>query len=161
MALKIIFRKQSQGICVKTVRATTCGNDIKREIHRGQKMKWTRFALPPANSLKGCTPTAAVLRFYFDSRREKDEVNLVHPLLTQPNPANLMDRGAQQATVNGVTRVGHNLATKPPPVHPNTQSEHNHRTWSKQNRHRIDGGFQGILWVGGGMDWKVGLAEAN
>ena len=39
MALKIIFRKQSQGICVKTVRATTCGNDIKREIQRGQKMK--------------------------------------------------------------------------------------------------------------------------
>ena len=27
---------------------------------------------------------------------------------------NLMDRGAWQATVHGVTRVGHNLATKPP-----------------------------------------------
>ena len=26
-----------------------------------------------------------------------------------------MDRGAWQATVNGVTRVGHDLATKPPP----------------------------------------------
>jgi len=25
-----------------------------------------------------------------------------------------MDRGAWQATVHGVTRVGHNLATKPP-----------------------------------------------
>ena len=28
---------------------------------------------------------------------------------------NLMDRGAWQATVHGVTRVIHNLATKPPP----------------------------------------------
>ena len=25
-----------------------------------------------------------------------------------------MDRGAWQATVHGVTKVGHNLATKPP-----------------------------------------------
>jgi len=29
---------------------------------------------------------------------------------------NPMDRGAWQATVHGVTRVGHDLATKPPPV---------------------------------------------
>ena len=28
---------------------------------------------------------------------------------------NPMDRGAWQATVHGVTRVGHDLATKPPP----------------------------------------------
>ena len=27
-----------------------------------------------------------------------------------------MDRGAWQATVHGVTRVGHDLATKPPPA---------------------------------------------
>ena len=27
-----------------------------------------------------------------------------------------MDRGAWQATVHGVTRVGYNLATKPPPI---------------------------------------------
>ena len=26
-----------------------------------------------------------------------------------------MDRGAWQATVRGVSRVGHNLVTKPPP----------------------------------------------
>ena len=26
-----------------------------------------------------------------------------------------MDRGAWQATVNSIARVGHNLATKPPP----------------------------------------------
>ena len=26
-----------------------------------------------------------------------------------------MDRGAWQATVHGVTRIGHDLATKPPP----------------------------------------------
>ena len=26
-----------------------------------------------------------------------------------------MDRGAWQATVHGITRVGHDLATKPPP----------------------------------------------
>ena len=29
-----------------------------------------------------------------------------------------MDRGAWQATVRGVTRVGHDLATKPPPPPP-------------------------------------------
>ena len=29
---------------------------------------------------------------------------------------NPMDRGAWQATVHGVARVGHNLVTKPPPV---------------------------------------------
>ena len=28
---------------------------------------------------------------------------------------NPMERGAWQATVHGVTRVGHDLATKPPP----------------------------------------------
>ena len=28
---------------------------------------------------------------------------------------NLMDRGAWQATVCGVARIGHDLATKPPP----------------------------------------------
>ena len=28
---------------------------------------------------------------------------------------NAMDRGAWQATVHGVARVGHDLATKPPP----------------------------------------------
>ena len=27
-----------------------------------------------------------------------------------------MNRGAWQATVYGVTRVGHDLATKPPPI---------------------------------------------
>ena len=27
-----------------------------------------------------------------------------------------MDRGAWQATVHGVSRVGHDLATKPPPI---------------------------------------------
>ena len=30
-------------------------------------------------------------------------------------PRNPMDRGAWQATVHGVARVGHDLATKPPP----------------------------------------------
>ena len=29
---------------------------------------------------------------------------------------NPMDRGAWQATVHGVARVGHDLATKPPPL---------------------------------------------
>ena len=31
---------------------------------------------------------------------------------------NPMDRGAWQAAVHGVTRVGHDLATKPPPPPP-------------------------------------------
>ena len=30
---------------------------------------------------------------------------------------NPMDRGALQATVHGVTIVGHDLVTKPPPIH--------------------------------------------
>ena len=30
---------------------------------------------------------------------------------------NLMDRGAWQATVHGVTKVGHDLVSKPPPMH--------------------------------------------
>ena len=30
---------------------------------------------------------------------------------------NPMDRGTWKATVHGVTRVGHNLAAKPPPPH--------------------------------------------
>ena len=29
---------------------------------------------------------------------------------------NLMDRGAWRAIVHGVARIGHNLATKPPPI---------------------------------------------
>ena len=28
-----------------------------------------------------------------------------------------MDRGAWRATIHGITRVGHNLVTKPPPFH--------------------------------------------
>ena len=32
-----------------------------------------------------------------------------------------MDRGAWQATVHGVTRVGHDLVTKPPPPPPNNK----------------------------------------
>ena len=34
--------------------------------------------------------------------------------LQYPCLGNLMDRGAWQATVHGVTRVGHDLATKSP-----------------------------------------------
>ena len=33
-------------------------------------------------------------------------------ILAKENP---MDRGALQATVHGITRVGHDLVTKPPP----------------------------------------------
>ena len=36
---------------------------------------------------------------------------------------NPMDRGAWQGTVHGVARVGHDLATKPPPPHPPTHIE--------------------------------------
>ena len=45
-----------------------------------------------------------------------------HPGVGNGNPlqysylGNSMDRGAQQSAVHGVTRVGHNLATKPPPL---------------------------------------------
>ena len=35
--------------------------------------------------------------------------------LQYPCLENLMDRGAWQATLHGITRVGHDLATKPPP----------------------------------------------
>ena len=34
-----------------------------------------------------------------------------------------MDRGARRATVHEVTRVGHNLVTKPPPPNINTFPE--------------------------------------
>ena len=44
------------------------------------------------------------------SLREGNENPLQYSYLGKP-----MDRGAWQATVRGVTRVGHNLATKPPP----------------------------------------------
>ena len=36
---------------------------------------------------------------------------------------NLMDRGAWRAAVHGVARVGHDLATKPPPYLPNALSK--------------------------------------
>ena len=36
--------------------------------------------------------------------------------LQYSDPENPMDRGAWWATVHGVTRVGHDLATKPPPT---------------------------------------------
>ena len=35
--------------------------------------------------------------------------------LQYPHLENPMDRGSWQATVHGVIRFGHNLATKPPP----------------------------------------------
>jgi len=35
--------------------------------------------------------------------------------LEKENGQNFMDRGAWQATVHGTARVGHDLATKPPP----------------------------------------------
>ena len=38
-------------------------------------------------------------------------------LLQYSCPENPMDRGAWWTTVHGVTRVGHNLATKPPNHH--------------------------------------------
>ena len=49
------------------------------------------------------------------------EVNgnpLQYSLLENP-----MDRGAWQATVHGITRVGHNLATKPLPVIPTVKNK--------------------------------------
>ena len=51
----------------------------------------------------------------FPSRGGKDE-NFLLPLCYGPNVyAPSMDRGVWQATVYGVTRVGHDLATKAPP----------------------------------------------
>ena len=41
-------------------------------------------------------------------------------ILQNGNP---LDRGAWQATVHGVARVGHNLATKPPPRQPPVPSK--------------------------------------
>ena len=52
---------------------------------------------------------------------------------------NPMDRGAKQATVHGVTRVGHNLATKPPPpLHPGSKSACS-CTWGHTERSRVWG----------------------
>ena len=41
---------------------------------------------------------------------------------------NAMDRGAWQATVHGVTRVGHDLVTKPPPQKKKIINHHHHIT---------------------------------
>ena len=41
---------------------------------------------------------------------EGNDNPLQHSCLENP-----MDRGALRATVHGITKVGHNLATKPPP----------------------------------------------
>ena len=47
-----------------------------------------------------------------DSPREGNDNPLQYSCLGNP-----MDRGASQATVHGVTRVGQNLAPKPPSLH--------------------------------------------
>ena len=39
---------------------------------------------------------------------------------------NPMDRGAWQATVHGVARVGHDLLTKPPPPPPKSKDKEGH-----------------------------------
>ena len=44
-----------------------------------------------------------------DPRKENQGYPLLYSCLENP-----MDRGAWQATVHGITRVGHNLVTKPP-----------------------------------------------
>ena len=45
------------------------------------------------------------------------EDSLEKEMATHSYLGNPMDRGAWQATVHGITRVGHDLATKPPPPH--------------------------------------------
>ena len=53
------------------------------------------------------------------SRRSPGEGN-VNPL-QYPCPGNPMDRGAWWAIAHGITRVGHNLVTKPPLPDQNVQ----------------------------------------
>ena len=57
-----------------------------------------------------------VLSMCFSPRRRKRQPT---PVFCLGNP---MDRGAWQATVHGVTRVGHDLATTPPPRASATES---------------------------------------
>ena len=52
----------------------------------------------------------SILGFFILKIREGNGTPLQYSYLE-----NLMDRGAWQATVHGITRVGHDLATKPPP----------------------------------------------
>ena len=52
---------------------------------------------------------------------------------------NPMDRGAWQATVHGVSRIRHNLVTKPPPPPPpGNWDPASHVTWPKQQAKEIN-----------------------
>ena len=51
-------------------------------------------------------------------------------LITYSCLENPMDRGAWQATVRGVTRVGHDLATKPPPPPSDLYLEHTKESYN-------------------------------
>ena len=48
-----------------------------------------------------------------------------------------MDRGAWQATVYGVARVGHNFATKPPPLNIKLSCDENNLLRCGENLSRI------------------------
>ena len=52
-----------------------------------------------------------IIKVYAQTCREGNGNPLQDSCLENP-----MDRGAWQATVHGVTRVGHDLLTKPPPL---------------------------------------------
>ena len=70
--------------------------------------------IPPSSVGKESTCNAGDLGLIPGSGRSPGEGNgnpLQHPCLENP-----MNRGAWQATVHGVARVGHDLATKPPPA---------------------------------------------
>ena len=94
-----------------------------------QCLGWGVYKHPPLSSraslvaqlVNECTCNAGDTSSIPGSGRSPGEGNgnpLQYSCLRNP-----MDRGAKQATVHGVTRVGHNLATKPPPpLHPGSKS---------------------------------------
>ena len=61
-----------------------------------------------------------------------------------------MDRGASQATVHGVTRVGHNLTTKPPPAPLFTEPNILRQTWTWHL-----GSFAAVLAPGQKSPWAT------
>ena len=85
-------------------------NYVSNSLHKG--------GFPPSSVSKESACNAGDPSLMHVSGRSPGEGN--GNLLQYSCLENPMHRGAWQATVHGVTRVGHNLVTKPPPPHKGT-----------------------------------------
>ena len=88
----------------------------KTVVHEGEpKLEWLLFMGSPHSSVSKKSACNADLGLITGLGRSPGEGNgnpLQYSCLE-----NLMERGTWQATVHRVTRVGHNLLTKPPPYY--------------------------------------------